>query len=150
MRALAHAVWGTGAPDCTRCMRDTGLRAELGCDAPAPNALLRLTCGACSGRDPGCRVCKGAGKTDWFRCARRVAEVEQTRVGLVFRLFQQYEARGTLPCAGGFADQTSQIAHAFEIIGGEKNRIEIDRQRAQEREQKAAAKKRQPRGGALH
>lgn len=151
MRALAHAVWGEGAPDCTRCTRDVGLRSELGCDAPAPKALLRLACGACFGRDPECLACKGAGKTDWLRCARRMAETENPRVGLVFRLFQQYDAHGTLPSSGGFADQTSQIAHAFELLAGEKNRIEADRQRAQQREQKAAAKRAEKasRGSAL-
>lgn len=138
MRALAHAVWGDEKlPDCTRCVRDATLRAELGCDAPAPRAVLRLLCGACYGRDPACSVCKGAGETEFMRCPRRQAEVEMPRVGLVFRLFQQYETHGVLPGPGGFADQPSELVHAFEVIGGEKNRIEVKRQENEERKRAA-------------
>lgn len=152
MRALAHAVWGDEpTSDCIRCVRDPGLREELGCDGPAPRALMTLVCGACAGRDLACKTCGGAGKTDWKRCARRVAEVENPRVGAVFRLFMQYEAHGVLPCAGGFADMPSELAHSFEIIGSERVRIENARHESEERARKADEKRasRSSRGGAI-
>jgi hypothetical protein len=151
MRALAHAVWGDEpTSDCTRCVRDPGLREELGCDGPSPRALLTLVCGACAGRDPACKACGGAGKTSWRRCARRVAEVEQPRVGMVFRLFQYFDAHGVLPCAGGMADMPSELAHAFDILSSEKVRIENERIKNQEKAQEASKQtSRGGRGGAL-
>jgi len=138
MKALVHLAWGDKkVPDCTRCQGDPRVRSAFGCDGPArdvvtgtPLVVFRVSCSACGGHDDECTHCNRDGMTPMFRCPKKLLAEDpalEDRLGRVFRAWSHYRQHGTLPYAGGLAQQSVTCMTAFDVLSSELAMLEEEK-----------------------
>lgn len=134
IRAAVAQGWGAAIaracdkpfPDCKRCRRpgNDHLRVQWGCDEDAPRPVWESSCGLCSGTDPECHRCEGAGAVEYHRCPQSIlAEAPrplQLKVDLLLRAYSHYDRRNVLPARGALIDQTRSFLACVDAIDAER------------------------------
>jgi len=123
--------------DCRRCCdprtpeKDLAMiRAENGCDTEATRAVWRAPCG-CDAH-PACTDCGGKGYIAHHRCPGVMARGSEDFA----RAWAHYNARNTLPCAGGLLDQTAAFVDACAIMDSHRAHWDDEHRERAERERK--------------